>query len=139
MQTRTTGAPISVVDVALRGGIVGLTLTTAYIHATLGGTLFTLNAIGYVVLAAAMVAPVSLFRDIRWLTRLALIGYTATTIVGWYLLGPRYDVAYVAKGIELILIALLVVESYRRDGSPVRIAQRVLDLGTKVLPGHGRA
>jgi hypothetical protein len=33
--------------------IVELTLTTAYIHFTLGGVLFTLNAAGYAALAAA--------------------------------------------------------------------------------------
>ena len=139
MQTRSGGATISVVDVALRAGVVGLTLTTAYIHSTLGGTLFTLNALGYVVLAAAIVAPFRFFSEIRWLTRLALIGYTATTIVGWYLMGPRYDVAYIAKGVELMLIALLIVESYRNDGSPMEVARRLMDLGARFVPRHGRA
>ena len=49
--------PLNLIDAALRTAIVGLTLATASIHATLGGALFTLNAIGYVVLATAMVAP----------------------------------------------------------------------------------
>ena len=102
-----------------------LTIATAFIHSTLGGTLFTLNALGYVVLAAAMVLPIGFFHEARWLTRIALIGYTAATVIGWYLIGPRYDTAYIAKGIELVLIALLVVESYHRDGSPVRIARRI--------------
>ena len=129
-------ASIRVVDVVLRAAIVGLTLATAAIHSTLGGTLFTLNAIGYVVLASAMVVPASFFADVRWLTRLALIGYTAATVVGWYAFGPRYDTAYIAKGIELVLMALLVVESYHNDGSPVQIARRIAGLVGKVLPGR---
>ena len=39
---------LTVAGVALRFGIVALALGTAYIHSTLGGLLFTLNAIGYV-------------------------------------------------------------------------------------------
>ena len=35
------------------------------------------------------------------------------TIVGWLLVGPRYDVAYLAKVIEVALIALLAIESVR--------------------------
>lgn len=136
MHTSTARATAPVADIALRTGIVGLTLATAYIHSTLGGTLFTLNAVGYVVLAAAMIAPLPFFADIRWLTRLALIGYTGTTIVGWYFMGPRYDTAYFAKGIELVLVALLVVESYHFDGSPVQIARRIAGLAARLIPGR---
>ena len=134
----TTRASVPVTDIALRGGIVALTLATAYIHSTLGGALFTLNAVGYVVLAAALVAPITFFANIRWLTRIALIGYTATTVVGWYLMGPRSDTAYIAKGIELVLIALLIVESYHNDGSPLQVARRIVGLVTKFVPGAGR-
>ena len=35
------------VDVVVRAVIVGLALATGYIHFTLGGLLFTLNAAGY--------------------------------------------------------------------------------------------
>ena len=136
MHTSKDRATAPVADVALRAGIVGLALATAYIHSTLGGMLFTLNAIGYVVLAAALVAPIPFFANIRWLTRLALIGYTVATIVGWYFMGPRYDTAYIAKGIELVLVALLVVESYHNDGSPVQIARRLVALAGQVIPGR---
>jgi hypothetical protein len=121
----TNRAPAPVVDVSLRAGIVALTFATAFVHSTLGGMLFTLNALGYVALAVAMILPVGFFHEIRWLTRIALVGYTATTVIGWYLIGPRYDTAYIAKGIELVLIALLIVDSYHADGSPVRIARRI--------------
>jgi hypothetical protein len=138
MQTSTARASVPVADIALRAGIVALTLATAYIHSTLGGALFTLNAVGYVVLAAALVAPLAFFANIRWLTRLALIAYTASTVIGWYLMGPRYDTAYIAKGIELVLIALLVVESYHHDGSPLQIARRIVNLVTAFVPGASR-
>jgi hypothetical protein len=125
-----------VVDFALRFGIVALTLSTALIHSTLGGALFTLNALGYLALAVAMILPIGFFQELRWLTRIALIGYTATTVIGWYLIGPRYDTAYIAKGIELVLISLLIVESYHRDGSPVRIARRLARLASRIGGHH---
>jgi hypothetical protein len=114
-----TKRPFTVTDAALRAGIVGLTLATAYIHATLGGMLFTLNAMGYVVAAAAMVAPIALASRFRWFIRLGLMGYAATTIVGWAIQGPYYSTAYLAKAIEVALIVLLAVDFVRFDGNPV--------------------
>jgi hypothetical protein len=69
-------------DVAIRLVIVGLTLATGYIHSTLDGPLFTLNAIGYAVAAVAMVIPLGIATRFRWLVRLGLMGYAATAIVG---------------------------------------------------------
>jgi hypothetical protein len=116
-QSRTAGlTPASVV---LRAGIVGLTLGTAYIHATLGGLLFTLNALGYVVAAVAMVIPLGIAIRFRWVVRLGLMGYAAATIVGWAIQGPYYSTAFLAKGIEVALIALLAVDFVRADGNPV--------------------
>ena len=116
--------PTSLAGLLLRAAIVALTLATDWIHATLGGLLFQLNAIGYVVAAAAMVAPIGLAVRFRWFVRLGLIAYAATAIVAWYLIGPRYDVAYVAKAIEVVLIALLLVEVRAYDGSPLRRLRR---------------
>jgi hypothetical protein len=118
--------PTSPAGLAIRATIVGLTLATGWIHATLGGPLFTLNAIGYLVAAAAMVAPIGIAARSRWLIRLGLIGYAATAIVAWYLTGPRYEVAYLAKGIEVGLIALLLVEVRAYDGNPIRRFRRPL-------------
>ena len=106
--------------VALRAAIVGLTIATSWIHLTLGSPLFTLNAIGYFVAAVAMVAPIALAVRFRWFIRLGLIGYAATAIVAWFFMGPRYDVAYVAKAIEVGLIALLALEIRAYDGNPIR-------------------
>ena len=73
-------------DVVIRAAIVGLALATGYIHFTLGGLLFTLNAVGYAVAAVAMIVPLALAVRFRWVVRLGLIGYAATTIVA---LGDR--------------------------------------------------
>lgn len=111
------------VDVLLRIGIVGLTLGTAYIHSTLGGLLFTLNAIGYVVAAVAIVIPLALAVRFRWVVRLGLIGYAATTILGWAIQGPYYSTAFLAKGIEVALIVLVAVDFARMDGNPISVVK----------------
>jgi len=122
---RTTGTDgLRTSDVVIRAVIVGLTLATGYIHLTLGGLLFTLNGIGYGVAAVAMVIPLGLAIRFRWLVRLGLIGYAAAAIVGWYLTGPRYDVAYLAKAIEVALIVLVAIDFVRHDGSPLGAARR---------------
>ena len=111
--------------IGLVGGAVLLTLATAYIHATLGGLLFTLNALGYATLAIAMVVPIRLAERFRWLVRLGLLGFTLTTIGGWILFGARYDVAYLSKGIEAVLVALLLVSIFRFDGGPAGVVTRL--------------
>lgn len=113
-------------DSTLRIAIVTLALATGVIHATLGGPLFTLNAAGYAVAAVAMLIPLGIAVRLRWLVRLGLIGYAAMAIVGWLLIGPRYDVAYLAKAIEVTLIALLAIEFARIDGNPFSVIRRAL-------------
>ena len=73
----------------LRTIVVLLALGTAAIHASLGGMLFMANALGYVVLAIAMVAPGPAARW-RWLIRLGLMAFAAATIGGWVAFGPRF-------------------------------------------------
>ena len=119
-------------SVALVAGTVVLTLGTAYIHSTLGGWLFTLNAIGYATLAVALIVPIALAARFRWLVRLALLGFTLTTIAGWILFGARYDVAYVDKGIEVVLVALLVVGLYRFDGGAAGVIARLRELSAEL-------
>ena len=107
---------------ALTVAIVGLALTTAYIHLTLGSLLFTLNAIGYAGLASlyviGSVAPFSLVARFSWFPRIALAGFAALTIVAWLVQGPYFGLAYFAKGVELTLISLIVVDVIRVYGSP---------------------
>ena len=116
--------PTSGAGLLIRLAIVGLTIATGWIHLTLGGMLFTLNGLGYLVAAAAMVVPLALAVRFRWFIRLGLIGYALAAIVGWYLMGPRYDVAYIAKAIEVALIVLLAIEIRAYDGSPIRRLRR---------------
>lgn len=116
----TTLRPTSPAGLVLRTTIVGLTIATGLIHLNLGGPLFTLNGVGYLVAAVAMVAPIALAVRFRWFIRLGLIAYAMTAIVGWYLMGPRYDIAYLAKAIEIGLIVLLSIEVRAYDGSPIR-------------------
>jgi hypothetical protein len=118
--------PLRVSDVAIRAAIVGLILATAYIHYTLGGLLFTLNALGYVTAAVAMVIPLALAVRFRWVVRLGLIAYAATTIVGWVIQGPYFTTAYIAKAIEVALIVLVAVDFARHDGNPVQVVKREL-------------
>src|SRR5436190_5765772 len=89
----------------VRALVVGLTLATAAIHASLGGLLFLANAVGYTTLAVAMIVPGPI-GQVRWLIRLALIGFTTATVVGWLLVGSRFPLAYVDKAIEVVLIVL---------------------------------
>lgn len=127
---RAHGVPMSAV--VMRLAIITLTLATAAIHATLGGTLFLLNAIGYVTFAVAMVLPGPV-RRIRWLVRYGLIGFTMATIVGWVAFGARFDLAYVDKALEAALVGLLLVESWAVDGGPFAVARRVQRLAGSAL------
>jgi hypothetical protein len=116
MSTRThqTGRAASLV---LTLAIVELTLTTAWIHVSLGGTLFTLNAVGYVGLAAAVavtaVWPIGLFARLAWLPRLGLALYTTATIAGYLVMGPYFALGWIAKAIEVAIVTLLAADAVR--------------------------
>ena len=113
-------------DVVIRAAIVALALATGYIHSTLGGLLFTLNAVGYAVAAVAIVIPLALAVRFRWVVRLGLIGYALTAILAWAIQGPYYQTAYIAKAIEVALIVLIAVDFARMDGNPVAVVKREL-------------
>jgi hypothetical protein len=126
-------------DVALRAAIVALALSTAYIHSTLGGLIFTLNALGYVTAAVAMVIPLALAVRFRWVIRLGLIGYAATTILMWAIQGPYFTTAYVAKAIEVALIVAVAVDFARMDGNPVTVVRRELAAFGSFIARRGTA
>jgi hypothetical protein len=111
--------------------LVGLALGTAAIHVSLGGMLFLANAIGYTVLAAALVAPGPL-ANIRSLVRVAMIAFTAMTIGGWLLFGAQFPLAYVDKAIEVALIVVVAIDLFRIDGGPRGIARDVRHLVGRV-------
>ena len=117
----------------LRVAIVVLALATAYIHSLFGGLMFTANAVGYVVLAAAMVAPIPIVSRYRWLVRVAFIAFTLATIVGWALFGGRFTLAYLDKAIEVGLISALLVEMWRYDGGPINVLRRIFQLGATIV------
>jgi hypothetical protein len=118
---------------------VALALATGYIHSSLGGLLFTLNAAGYFVAAVAMVVPLAVAVRIRWFIRLGLMGYAATTIVGWAIQGPYFQTAYIAKAIEIALIALLAIDFARMDGNPVAVVKRELAALDALVSSRGRS
>ena len=130
------------VGVILTAAIVGLTLATAYIHSTLGGLLFTLNALGYLGLAGLIVigavAPMAIVERFSWFPRIALMGYAALTIGGYLVMGPYFTLGFIAKGIETALIALLVVDIFRVYGSPMGFIRTALDSVAPILPERFR-
>jgi hypothetical protein len=98
----------------LAGVIVELTLATALIHLMLGGTLFMLNAAGYLALGSAylvaVTVPVPVIRRLGWLPRVGLAAYASATIVAYLATGPYFMLGWATKGIELALVMLIVVD-----------------------------
>lgn len=101
----------------LLAAIVVLTLATAYIHYWIGGPLLMLNAIGYLALAVVVTCTALFYRRALPLLLMALAAYAAVTIIGWLVMGPYFDVAYIAKGIEIVLIAIIAGRLWVMRGS----------------------
>ena len=119
--TTQHGRPDAALAVGLTVAIVDLTLITAYIHFTLGGTLFTLNALGYLGLAAALAAtavPHPFMRRFAWLPRVGLAAYAAMTIAGYLVMGPYFALGWIAKAVEVAIIVLVAADLARLYGSP---------------------
>ena len=112
--SRETPRAGRVAGLILTVAIVELTLTTAYIHYSLGGLLFTLNGIGYAVLAASLVAvalhPGGLIGRFGWLPRIGLAGYTLVTIAGYLVMGPYFALGWIAKAVEVAILTLLAAD-----------------------------
>jgi hypothetical protein len=103
-----------VAGLILTVAIVELTLTTAYIHYSLGGLLFTLNAAGYAVLALSLVVvavhPDGMVGRLGWLPRIGLAGYTLVTIAGYLVMGPYFALGWIAKAVEFAILTLLAAD-----------------------------
>jgi hypothetical protein len=96
--------------------VIVLTIGTAMIHFYLGlhgFPLFILNGLGYLTLLAALTLPIPRISDYRSLIRWVLVGYTTLTIFLWILVGARNSIGYADKIIEIVLVALLVLEASR--------------------------
>jgi hypothetical protein len=74
--------------------------------------LFFLNFLGYIVLGAALYAPLPLLRRYQRLIRWLLIAYTAVTILAYFAIVGEAPNALGGfdKAIEIALIALLLIE-----------------------------
>jgi hypothetical protein len=114
----------------IAAAIVGLTLTTAYIHFSLGGVLFTLNAAGYAAFAVALIlitaVPHPLIRRFDWAPRIGLAGYAALTIGAYLVIGPYFTLGWVAKAIEIAIIALVLVDLRHAFGTPAGFVRAAL-------------
>jgi hypothetical protein len=134
-RSRTAGAMLTV-------AIVGLTAATAYVHLTLGGVLFTLNGLGYLGLAGLVVigavAPGEMVQRFSWFPRVALMGYAAVTIAGYLVVGPYFTLGWIAKGIEVALIALLAADVMRVHGGPMGLVNDAVASIGSVLPERFR-
>ena len=117
--TRIVGAVLTVT-------LIMLTLTTAYVHLTLGGTIFLLNGIGYLVLAAGLVAstlPMGFVRRLRWLPRIGLAGFALVTILAYLVIGPYFTLGMATKAIEVAIVGLVGADLINTLGSSERLAR----------------
>jgi hypothetical protein len=89
-----------------------------------------------IVIGAA--APMELVKRFSWFPRVALMGYAATTIVGYLVMGPYFTLGFIAKGIEAALIVLLVVDIFRVYGSPMGLVRAAVHSVTELLPQRNR-
>jgi len=100
--------------ILLTGVILELTLATALIHLTLGGTLFLLNASGYLALGVAYLAaaamPMPVVRRFSWLPRVGLAAFASVTIIAYLVIGPYFTLGWVTKGIEVAIVLLVIAD-----------------------------
>lgn len=98
----------------LTGVILELTVATAIIHLTLGGTLFLLNAVGYLALGLAYlivaVMPTPAVRRFGWVPRAGLVAYTSVTILAYLVSGPFFTLGWATKGIEVAIVLLVIAD-----------------------------
>ena len=100
---------------AVQIGIILLAIATATIHITLSfpDPMFILNGLGYLGLTAALFLPLTFLVERRTLVRYVLMGFTLLTIILWVAIGMRIPLGYIAKVIELALLALLWLDRKR--------------------------
>ena len=108
--------------VGLGVGVFLLALATAAIHLYLGlsfgNTLFVLNGLGYLGLLAALQLPIPQLARFRPIVRWVLVGYTALTIVLYFVMAPLTVIGLVDKAIEVALIVLLLADAYMASSEP---------------------
>jgi hypothetical protein len=116
--------------ILLIGVILELTLATALIHLSLGGTLFSLNGLGFVGLGAAYAiaafGPIPIVERFGWLPRLGLGAYAAATIGAYLVIGPYFTLGWVTKAIELAIVGLVLADLLATYGSPTRLLRAAM-------------
>ena len=124
MNARPSTAPHSAVDIAVRIGVVVLTVITAIVHLSLlfPDPVFILNGLGYLTLLAALCLPIPWLGPYRRVVRLTLIGYATLTILLWVAIGERSLLGYSTTADEVALVILLLLEVGECD--PVAMAFR---------------
>ena len=115
MDATPSTAPRSAVDIAIRIGVVVLTLITAIVHLSLlfPDPVFILNGLGYLTLLTALYLPNPRLRPYRRVVRWTLIGYATLTILLWVAIGERTVLGYSTTADEVALIILLLIEGRR--------------------------
>ena len=115
MDPRPSTAPQSAADIAIRIGVVVLTLIAAIVHVSLlfPDPVFILNGLGYLTLLAALYLPIPRLVPHRRLVRWTLIGYAMLTILAWVVIGERTLLGYSTTADEVALIVLLLIEGRR--------------------------
>lgn len=138
----TPGSPNRMASALLTLVIVELTITTGYIHLTLGGALFTLNGYGYLALAAAYVVaaapPIPVLQRFTWLPRIALIGYALVTFGAYLFIGPYFALGWITKGIEVAIVSLVVMDLFRTFGDLASLRSAVIRSLTQGAGGGPR-
>jgi hypothetical protein len=70
--------------------------------------------------------PYPLVERFDWVPRLGLMGYAATTIAGYIVIGPYSTLGWTTKAVEAVLIALLALDVVRVYGGPRGVVQRMI-------------
>jgi hypothetical protein len=115
MDARPSTTPRSAVDIAIRIGVVVLTLMAAIVHLShlFPDPVFVLNGLGYLTLLAALYLPIPLLVSHRRLVRWTLIGYATLTILAWVAIGERTLLGYSTTAGEVALVILMLMEGRR--------------------------
>src|SRR5919205_1477443 len=115
MDATPSTAPQSAADIAIRIGVVVLTVITAIVHLSLlfPDPVFILNGLGYLTLLAALYLPIPRFAPYERVLRWTLIGYATLTILLWVAIGERTPLGYSTTADEVALVVLLILEGRR--------------------------
>jgi hypothetical protein len=115
MDARSSTAARSTVDIAIRIGVVILTLMAAIVHLSLlfPDPVFILNGLGYLTLLAALYLPIPRLVSYRRVVRWTLIGYATLTVLAWVVIGERTLLGYSTTAGEVALVILLLIEGRR--------------------------